>query len=202
LGFSLGQKSSDSASYSAPEPMFISAVSAMAKGFPWERFERFFESKPLVEASVNDQIFLMRILVLQEMLCMDDKATLAWIKNQMYLFAFLTPGHKPKIPSVELLVNFREELNKANILEPFRQRCQTLIVKHADTNSFQDTDWSFEYEARQARPVSSDREAMSANWVFCPACQSSKLSSYTPDERIAQSAPWASCDKCGHVFKV
>ena len=191
---------SDSASYSAPDPMFISAVSAMAKGFPWERFERFFKSRSLINASVNDQIFLMRILVLQEMLCMDDASTLKWIKNQMYLFAFLSPGHKPKIPSLELLVSFREALNNANILEPFRQRCQTLIVKHADTNSFQGADWTFKVEDTQ---VSGDSEGLAAHWVTCPACQSTKLSNHiSPEEPIAQAAPWASCDKCGHAFKV
>jgi len=199
LGFSLGHQVSDSASYSAPDPMFISAVSAMAKGFPWERFERFFKARSLINASVNDQIFLMRILVLQEMLCMDDASTLKWIKNQMYLFAFLSPGHKPKIPSLELLVSFREALNNANILEPFRQRCQTLIVKHTDTSSFQSPDWTFKVDDAQ---INDDREGLAAHWVTCPACQSAKLSSYTPEEPIAQLAPWASCNKCGHVFRV
>lgn len=197
MGFSLGHQDSDSASYSAPDPMFISAVSAMAKGFPWERFERFFKARPLINASVNDQIFLMRILVLQEMLCMDDKGTIKWIKNQMYLFAFLSPGYKPKIPSPELLVSFREALSKANILEPFRQRCQTLIVKHTDTSSFQSPDWTFKVDDMN------ESEEISAEWVACPACQSEKLSSYIPpDEPIAQMTPWASCDKCGHAFKV
>ncbi|PWQ98352.1 hypothetical protein [Leucothrix arctica] len=200
MGFSLGHQSSDSASYSAPDPMFISAVSAMAKGFPWERFERFFEARPLINASVNDQIFLMRILVLQEMLCLDDKGTIKWIRNQMYLFAFLSPGHKPKIPSPELLLSFREALSNANILEPFRQRCQALIVKHSDTSSFQSPSWSFKVDDIS---VNSDSDDLAAHWVTCPACQSAKLSNHTPsDESEASVAPWASCDQCGHAFKV
>ena len=200
LGFSLGNQCSDSASYSAPDPMFIAAVSAMAKGFSWERFERFFEARPLINATVSDQIFLMRILVLQEMLCMDDKSTLKWVKNQMYLFAFLSPNYKPKIPSAELLANFREELSKANILEPFRLRCQVLIAKHADTSSFQSPSWTFEVETPE---LSNKADNISAHWVSCPSCKSTKLSSYTPPENLAPpSSLWASCDKCGHAFKV
>ena len=200
MGFSLGHQTSDSASYSAPDPMFISAVSAMAKGFPWERFERFFEARPLINASVNDQIFLMRILVLQEMLCMDDKGTLKWVKNQMYLFAFLSPGHKPKVPSAELLVSFREALNKANILEPFRKRCQALINKHSDNSSYKSPEWMFEVDASS---ITKESDELSAHWVTCPECKSAKLSNHTPpEESVAEVAPWASCDQCGHAFKV
>ncbi|RVU84050.1 hypothetical protein EOL70_14705 [Leucothrix sargassi] len=200
MGFSLGHQGSDSASYSAPDPMFISAVTAMAKGFPWTRFERFFEARPLINASVNDQIFLMRILVLQEMLCMDDKSTLAWVKNQMYLFAFLSPGHKPKIPSLELFVGFRKALDEANVLEPFRQRCQALIVKHSDAGVFQNNEWQFEVDSSFAGKAA---RAVEANWVNCPICQGTELSSYSPPEDPnADIAPWAACDNCGHAFKV
>lgn len=196
MGFSLEQK--DSESYSAPDPMFISVVLIMAKDFPWQRFERFFSARPVIDASVPEQIFLMRILVLQEILALNDAETLEWVKNQMYLFLFLSPINQPKVPSVELLQHFRNALMGANILEPFRQRCQTLIAKHASSSALQSEKWAFKADNSFLKP-----EELTAHWVTCPACKGNKLSDLSPpSEPLAKPEPWACCDRCGHSFKV
>ena len=118
MGFSLDNQLSESSQYTAPDPLFITTVQALAQGFPWERFERFFESRPLINASAKDQLFLMRVLALQEMLCLNDADVLRWVKNQLHLFAFMSSDYKPRLPNEALLENFRQKLNELNILQP------------------------------------------------------------------------------------
>jgi len=218
LGFSLEKIIDNSESYSAPDNAFIKTVSVMVQSFPWERFERYFESKPLIEASALDQVFLLRVLAIQELLCLDDESVLRWLKSQMYLFAFLSPGFKPKVPTKSLLNNFRDKLQDANLLEPFRVRCHNIIVRQNGSHSAPHQVETTGYiEAFAPSPLNLSESGMlkdtkvSASealaeiqledkWVICPECESSALQNVAPSAK--SSAPQACCKQCGHRFKV
>ena len=216
MGFSLDNQLSESAQYKAPDPLFITTVQALAQGFPWERFERFFESRPLIKASAMDQVFLMRVLALQEMLCLDDAEVLKWVKNQLYLFAFISPGYKPRLPNETILESFRKKLNELNILQPFRLRCQQVILKYGESSMAPEStpilpDDPAGFDAYLYSGVDAERNAtdtmtfpdIEERWVTCPLCESSALSSYVPaDLRQSGCDPWADCQQCGHKFKV
>lgn len=201
--------------YKAPDPMFITIVLAVSQGFPWERFERFFESRPLIKASAADQVFLMRILALQEILCLDDEAVLSWVKNQMYLFAFIDSAYKPKMPNAVVLKSFREKLSAVNILQPFRMRCQDMVLKYgalpdlkspvgemSGTDSLEAYLSSSELDDTATFPVLNTMD-LEERWVTCPVCDSAALNHFVPQHlRSSVSEPWASCQKCNHKFKV
>ncbi|MGB1311485.1 MAG: hypothetical protein ACPG47_09750 [Leucothrix sp.] len=215
MGFSLENIVDDSMSYAAPDRAFISSVSGMVHGFPWERFEHFFESRPLIQASATDQVFLLRVLAVQELLCLDDDSVLRWLKNQMYLLAFLSPGFKPKVPTKALLNSFRDKLQDANLLEPFRTRCENIILKqNSVATSGVESGNYMEAFAPSAADLSDsgmlDDEINAVDnlpdilledkWVICPQCESSALHQVEPDE--VGAAPKASCEHCGHQFNV
>lgn len=217
MGFHLENQSGDKVAYIPPDPNFISAITAMTRGFPWERLERFFESRPLIKASAVDQVFLMRILALQEILCLDDESILRWAKHQMYLFAFMSPGYKPKLPSIALLREFRGQLDDANILDPFRVRCQKLIVRYSEMASDvsqigkvasvpSSAEWRIRAEHKDLLSSSDDSALnlrMDDKWVICPECHSPKLNRYMPPHwDSCKVEPWARCRHCGHKFKV
>lgn len=117
-------------SYIAPDPLFISAISLFSNSFPWKRFKTFFNSKKLLGLSADEQVTLLRFLAIQELLCLDDKALLSWLKHQFYLFNFLQPDFKPRLPTLELFQKFRAELDNIGLLLPFRKQCQHIIEEH------------------------------------------------------------------------
>lgn len=218
MGFSLEKIIDETASYTAPDSAFIGTVSSMVQSFPWERFERFFESKPLIDASALDQVFLLRVLAVQELLCLDDEGVLKWLKSQMYLFAFLSPGFKPKVPTKVLLKNFRDSLHDANLLEPFRLRCQNIILKQNAVKTIANNSETTSYlEAFAPSPLDLSESGMikevqaragdsiadiqiEDKWVICPKCESSAL--HQVESVLKFSVPKACCDQCGHQFKV
>lgn len=216
MGYSLDNQLSDSKQYTAPDPLFITTVQALAQGFPWERFERFFESRPLINATASDQLFLMRVLALQEMLCLDDANVLKWVKNQLYLFAFISPGYKPRLPNEAVLGSFRQKLDDLNILQPFRMRCQQVILKYGEpvassesTPAMPNDPAGFEaYLYSGITPETSSIESIDfpdieEKWVTCPLCDSSALGEYVAtDSQENNTDPWADCQQCGHKFKV
>jgi len=214
LGFSLENIIDSKASYAAPDRAFMGTVSGMVQSFPWGRFEQFFEARPLIEASALDQVFLLRVLAMQEVLCMDDESILKWLKSQMYLFAFLSPGFKPKVPTKALLQSFRAKLQEADLLAPFRLRCQRIILKQdgpvdkgAVASSYL-ADFAPTAEELSAddllRSVSlSDDDTQEEiyfedKWVICPKCEGSALNKAT----VVRDLPKAHCKQCGHEFKV
>ena len=208
MGFSLENIIDDSTPYSAPDRAFMNAISGMVHSFPWERFERFFEARPLTQSSAIDQVFLLRVLAIQELLCMDDENVLKWLKSQMYLFAFLSPGFKPKVPTQALLNNFRDKLRDADLLEPFRQRCQEVILKQGSkpSGNASDTKEAFvpipddfsphHFKSGNNRSVVDFED----KWVICPKCDSSALSKVVSGS--SGGIPQTSCNQCGHEFKV
>lgn len=218
MGFSLDSIIDNTTSYAAPDKAFIKTVSVMVQSFPWERFERFFESKPLIDASALDQVFLLRVLAIQELLCLDDEGVLKWLKRQMYLFAFLSPGFKPKVPTKALLNNFREQLQDANLLQPFRLRCHSIIEQQSANLTIPHQVETTNYiEAFAPAPLNLSESGMikgikvSASdalaniqledkWVICSKCESSALHEVVSG--TVSSAPQACCSQCGHQFKV
>lgn len=118
-------------SYKAPDPDFISAISLFSSSLPWDRFKKFFKSGKLLDLSGDEQLILLRFIAVQELLCLNDADLLRWLKNQFYLFSFLQPGYKPRLPTLELLKRFRTELDNVGLLEPFRKHCQHIIQEHA-----------------------------------------------------------------------
>ena len=116
--------------YLAPDPDFISAISFFSSSLPWDRFKTFFNARKLVGLNGDEQLTLLRFLAVQELLCLDDRELHRWLKNQFYLFSFLQPGFKPRLPTIELLKQFRSELDKIGLLEPFRKHCQHIIQEH------------------------------------------------------------------------
>lgn len=217
MGFSIENIIDDTSSYVAPDRAFINVVSGMVQNFPWERFERFFESRPLIQASATDQVFLLRVVAMQELLCMDDESILKWLKSQMYLLSFLSPGFKPKVPTKALLDTFRSRLHDANLLEPFRLRCQNIILKQngrATSNpeipyyiaafapsplELSDSGMTKEVSTKNTQTVHPLIE-FEDKWVICPKCESSSLNKVEASEN--GYIPEACCKQCGHKFKV
>ena len=117
-------------SYVAPSSHFISSISLFAGSLPWDKFEKFFETKKLVNLSSQEQLILLRLIALQELLCLNDDSLLAWAKQQLYLFSFMQADFQPRIPTKALLVEFRSKFNEIGLLKPFRKQCQRLINEH------------------------------------------------------------------------
>ena len=80
--------------------------------------------------SGTEQLILLRLIALQELLCLNDDALLKWSKHQLYLFSFMQADFQPRIPSKELVVEFRSKFDKIGLLKPFRKQCQRLISEH------------------------------------------------------------------------
>lgn len=117
-------------SYVAPNPHFISSISLLSGSLPWEKFEKFFKTKKMVNLGSGEQLILLRLIALQELLCLNDDALLEWTKHQLYLFSFMQADFQPRIPSKELLVEFRSKFDQIGLLKPFRKQCQRLIGEH------------------------------------------------------------------------
>lgn len=219
LSFTLDNQQSQPEQFQAPDPMFTTTIMALAQGFPWDRFERFFESRPVINASAIDQVFLIRVLALQEMLYLNDAEVLKWVKNQLYLFAFISPDYKPKMPNEAVLEKFRQKLDELNILQPFRKRCQQIILNHSKFAQSPDCAVTLSGELMKLasiQPLSStgdDSVKLSTDyfelpeieecWVACPSCNSAQLNEYLPSHaRGTECVPWANCQQCGHKFKI
>lgn len=203
MGFSIENQQSETGQYQAPSPVFIRTVVALGQGFPWDRFERLFKHQPLIQATAKDQVFVLRVLALQELLCTDDEAMVRWLNNQMHLFAFITDAH-PRVPSAVQLRLFRQKLDEISVLQPFRKRCQRIILKH-EMLSESDTpvDGKGLEGGDSADLVPLMMTEIEERWVICPLCDSSSLESYIPDHLTASDhEPWADCQQCGHKFRV
>ncbi len=202
-------------SYVAPEPHFISQISLFANSLPWAKFETFFEKKKLVNISGAEQLILLRLLAMQELLCINDDSLLTWTKNQLYLFSFMQVDFKPKLPTKELLQRFRYEFDKVGLLKPFRNQCQRLINEHnkrfppieSNANSAGLAFLSKIKETPGFRQVNDTKVDLvnvenSAN-VSCPNCRSNNVFKLKPSQE-ASTLPkisFARCRFCGNTFR-
>ena len=207
MGFSLEDNIDDQGLYVAPDHAFLKTISGMVQSFPWERFERYFEARPLINASVQDQVFILRVLAIQEILCLDDEGVLSWLKNQMYLSAFLSPGYKPKVPSRALLKDFRDKLNEASLLEPFRLRCQNIILKTGDKPVIPEetSDYMSAFAPATIDFLGDDNNQELAmkledKWVICPNCDTSTLNKVMLE--TGSTVLRANCEQCGFSFNL
>ena len=201
-------------SYVAPEPHFISSLSLFASSLPWDKFENFFEKKKLVNISGAEQIILLRLLAIQELLCLDDDGLLSWAKNQLYLFNFLQPKFQPRLPTKQLLKQFREEFDKVGLLKPFRKQCQRLIDEHEnrfppinmaeDTNHFTSFKTNEKSHHRQVNDTKVDLPNVKNNTgTSCPNCRSNNVYKLKPSQE-ASTLPQISfsrCRFCGNTFR-
>ncbi|MGK0272453.1 MAG: DNA-directed RNA polymerase subunit M/transcription elongation factor TFIIS [Cocleimonas sp.] len=201
-------------SYVAPDPHFVSSIALFASSLPWDKFRKFFERKKMVNLSANEQLILLRLVALQELLTLDDDSLLRWAKHQLYLFSFMQPDYQPKLPTVELLQEFRREFDKVGLLKPFRKQCQRLISEHEsrlpplnyEESISNNTTISAKYAFQKKKvsdtkvdlpnlPVNSDSA--------CPNCGSVNVIRLMPSQE-ASTLPeinFSKCRFCGNTFR-
>ncbi len=218
----IADEAGEGESYVAPTPHFISSLSLFASSLPWQKFETFFEKRKLVDLSGEDQLILLRLLAIQELLCLDDDVLIAWTKNQLYAFKFLQPGYQPRLPTKKLLKQFRDEFDKVGLLKPFRKQCQRLIHEHE--NRFPPL-----YDSRKGQQLNKTHAAYSAtnfnqhsnghrkvddtkvdlpnvqnfSGISCPNCRSNNVYQLKPSQE-ASSLPnirFSRCRFCGNTFR-
>lgn len=200
-------------SYVAPDPHFISSISLFASSLPWEKFEKFFEKKRLVNLPGDEQLILLRLLALQELLCLDDDELLTWAKHQLYLFSFMQTGFKARLPSKELLIEFRVKFDKVGLLKPFRKQCQRIIQEHE--NRFPPLLKSKGDKSKQTTQEKSNKYRKASDLkvdllniengsdTTCPSCGSHNVIRLMPSQE-ASTLPdinFSRCRFCGHTFR-
>lgn len=205
-------------SYVAPDPHFVSAVALLNSSLPWDRFKKFFETRKMVNLSGDEQLILLRLIALQEFLCLDDEGLLRWSKHQLYLFSFMQPDFKPKLPTAQLLKEFRQAFDKVGLLKPFRKQCHRLIDEHENRLPPLDTQQSFETTSLKQPiknvPKSKYQQKISDTKVdlpnidnaancACPNCGSLNVIKLKPSQE-ASTLPnirFSRCRFCGNTFR-
>jgi hypothetical protein len=195
--------------YTAPDPRFITTLLLFSKGFPWDKLLQFFRDKELVSCPAEDQIFLLRLLAVQEFLCLNDEELLKWTKHQFQLIGFLHMGYKANIPSPELLAHFRATLDEVGILASFRKQCQKLIImhddKHIDKNEKQLISEASNWGSQRIIGVKIEEceSEKDAKWISCPVCKSQNINKVLPPHWVGVTTEdWCRCRFCGNKFKV
>ena len=198
--------------YIAPDPDFISAISFFSSSLPWDRFKIFFDARKLVGLNGDEQLTLLRFLAVQELLCLDDQDLLRWLKNQFYLFSFLQPVFKPRLPTLELLKQFRSELDNIGLLEPFRKHCQHIIAEHGqrfpEIKPLQETtlkpetgnkDGGSEKQNQDEKGIDFSQSLLSKTRDFIKKSPSifGSVPSPSMKEPSMQEIPDRSCENCG-----
>jgi len=201
--------------YIAPDPHFISSISLFASSLPWEKFENFFESKKIVNLSGSEQLILLRLIALQELLCLDDDSLLLWTKHQLFLFSFMQPNYKARLPTKVLLVEFRKGFDEIGLLKPFRKQCQKIIQEHESrypplekTTNLVGTFTSLDQVETKKHRVVSDRKVdllniNSSSKLACPSCGSHNVVNVKSSQE-ASTLPniyFSRCRFCGNTFR-
>jgi DNA-directed RNA polymerase subunit M/transcription elongation factor TFIIS len=208
-------------SYVAPDPHFISVMALFASSLPWSRFEKFFESKKMVQLSGGEQLILLRLLALQEVLCLDDESLLRWAKHQLYLFSFLQPDFKPKLPTKELLSEFRRAFDNVGLLKPFRKQCYRLITEHGNrlppldsVSTVDATDLLSTFDKSKNDNIGDSKKKVSdikidlpniesSDGSSCPNCGSLNVVHLKPsqEESSLPDIRFTRCRFCGNTFR-
>lgn len=207
------EKMGEGNSYIAPDPHFIGSILLFANSLPWAKFEKFFETKKLVAINATEQLTLLRLVALQEILCINDDALLKWTKNQLYLFSFIQPDFNPRLPSAKLLNEFRSQFDEVGLLKPFRKQCQRLIREQetrlppisvdneTEANTLQS---KYEYNAYKVTDIKVDLlNIESSSERTCPNCGSHNIIQLAPSQ-VASSLPnirFSRCRFCGNTFR-
>ncbi|MEH6455233.1 MAG: hypothetical protein V7749_02860 [Cocleimonas sp.] len=201
-------------SYVAPDPHFVSSVALFASSLPWSKFRKFFEKKKMVNLSANEQLILLRLVALQEVLALDDVSLLRWAKHQLYLFSFMQPDFKPKLPTVELLQEFRKKFDQVGLLKPFRKQCQLLITEHESRlppinyeESVSNTatlSASYSFVKKKVSDTKVDLPNLPANTgSCCPNCGSVNIIKLKPSQEASTlpNIQFSKCRFCGNTFR-
>ena len=185
-------------SYIAPDAHFISLISLFSNTLPWEKFERFFAKRKLVKVNATEQLMLLRLIALQELLCLNDDDILKWTKNQLHLFGFLQSEYKARMPTKELLVEFRENFNEVGLLKPFRKQCQRIIQEH---DSRFPSILPNNTKVNDAKVDLLNMEDSSD--IACPNCGSHNVVQLTPSKEASSlpSIRFSRCRFCGSMFR-
>lgn len=199
-------------SYIAPDAHFISSVLLFSSSLPWLKFEKFFKTKKLLSISAAEQLTLLRLIALQEILCIDDAALLQWTKSQLYLFNFMQSDFKARLPSENLLKEFRTKFDEVGLLKPFRKQCQRLIqeqnsrfpkVSVASEASPSSTS-SVKYGAYKVSDIKVDLLNLeNSTEASCPNCGSFNIIKLAPSQ-VTSSLPdirFSRCRFCGNTFR-
>lgn len=203
------EKTHNEATYTAPDPRFISTLLMFSRGLPWEKFSVFFKEKQLIPCDAEDQVFLLRLLAIQEFLCLDDETLLKWSKHQFQLIGFLHSGYRANSPSAELLANFRTILETVGILTPFRQQCQKIIMMHdekcLENNYNQLVIESSKWGSRRVIRIKVEGTKLKkdAKWVACPICKSQNINKVqSPHWMVSKGKNCCRCRSCRNKFIV
>ena len=201
-------------SYVAPDPHFVSSVALFASSLPWAKFRKFFERKKMVNLSANEQLILLRLVALQELLALDDDSLLRWAKHQLYLFSFMQPDFQPKLPTVELLQEFRRKFDQVGLLKPFRKQCQKLITEHESRLPPLNFEESISNNSKITAKYSIPKKKVSDTKVdlpnlpvnsdsSCPNCGSVNVISLKPAQEASTlpDVKFSKCRFCGNVFR-
>lgn len=201
-------------SYVAPDPHFVSSVALFASSLPWAKFRKFFERKKMVNLSANEQLILLRLVALQELLALDDDSLLRWAKHQLYLFSFMQPDFQPKLPTVELLQEFRRKFDQVGLLKPFRKQCQKLITEHESRLPPLNYEESISNNSKITAKYSIPKKKVSDTKVdlpnlpvnsdsSCPNCGSVNVIRLKPAQEASTlpNITFSKCRFCGNVFR-
>lgn len=199
-------------SYISPDPHFISTVLLFTNSLPWGKFEKFFEAKKLLNITAAEQLTLLRLISLQEILCINDDALLKWAKNQLYLFGFMQAEFQPRLPTEKLLCDFRQKFDEVGLLKPFRKQCQRLIQEHENRYPMLNLDGEIGDVTQKTnmnlsvQPVKSKvslRHIESMSDSSCPSCGSKNVIRLAPTN-ITSSLPkisFSRCRFCGNTYR-
>jgi DNA-directed RNA polymerase subunit M/transcription elongation factor TFIIS len=196
------QKMGQGDSYIAPDSHFISSVSLFSSSLPWDKFERFFEKRKLVNLSGSEQLILLRLIGLQELLCLNDDALLKWSKHQLHLFSFMQPSYTPRMPTKELLVEFRKKFDEIGLLKPFRKQCQKIVQEHE--SRFPPILSNANTKHREASDTKVDLPNVGNNSdTACPSCGSHNVVRLTSRQEASSlpSINFSRCRFCGNTFR-
>ena len=201
-------------SYVAPDPHFVSSVAQFASSLPWAKFRKFFERKKMVNLSANEQLILLRLVALQELLALDDNSLLRWAKHQLYLFSFMQPDYQPKLPTVELLQEFRRKFDEVGLLKPFRKQCQKLITEHESRLPRLNYEESISNNTKISAKYTNSKKKVSDTKIdlpnlptnsetACPNCGSVNVISLKPTQEASTlpNIKFSKCRFCGNVFR-
>ncbi len=196
------QKMGHGNSYVAPDSHFISSVALFSTSLPWGKFERFFEKRKLVNLSGSEQLILLRLIALQELLCLNDDDLLKWSKHQLHLFSFMQPSYTPRMPTKELLVEFRKKFDEIGLLKPFRKQCQRIVQEHE--SRFPPISSNSIVRHREASDTKVDLPNVANNSdTACPSCGSHNVVKLTPSQEASSlpSISFSRCRFCGNTFR-
>ena len=194
------QKMGHGNSYIAPDSHFISSIALFSSSLPWEKFERFFEKRKLVNLSGSEQLILLRLLSLQEVLCLKDEELLKWCKNQLHLFSFMQPSYTPRMPTIELLAEFRKKFDEIGLLKPFRKQCQRIVQEHE--SRFPPITSNTNHREASDTKVDLPNVGNSSD-TACPSCGSYNVVKLTPSQEASSlpSISFSRCRFCGNTFR-